>query len=93
MKADFSYGLLHAERLTRMLVDVEIATILAKQAQLHPERRVLAERYARRMMPRIRHMADEIRGGDTSVLDWIDELAQTQVSPEAETRVSEKRVA
>ncbi|MCC6809008.1 MAG: acyl-CoA dehydrogenase family protein [Deltaproteobacteria bacterium] len=94
LKADFSYGLLHAERLTKMLVDVEIATILAKQAAMYPERKKLAERYARRMMPRIRHMADEIRTGDTSVLEWIDELAAREVSADAETKVQrEKRVA
>ena len=75
MKVDFSYGLLHAERLTRMLVDVEIGTILLNQATLFPHRRIYAERHIRRMLPRVRHMSEEIRGGDTSVFDWLRERA------------------
>jgi len=91
MKVDFSLGLLHAERLTKMLCDVEIATILAKQAAAHPERRKIAERYARRMMPRIHAIAAEIKSGDTSVLEWIQE--QAAQNPHAETRVARKLVA
>lgn len=75
MKVDFSYGLLHAERLTRMLVDVEIGHILLKQAARFPERRVYAERHIRRMLPRVRHMSEEIRGGDESVFEWLRERA------------------
>lgn len=91
MKADFSYGLLHAERLTKMLCDVEIATLLTKQAANHPERRKIAERYARRMMPRVRMLAEEIKGGDTSVSEWLEEQSQKNVQPDAETRVAPPR--
>jgi 3-(methylthio)propanoyl-CoA dehydrogenase len=73
--ADFSFGLLHAERLTKMLCDVEIFSILAEQAAEHPERQKLAERYAHRMWPRIGALSHEIRSNDTSVLDWITEQA------------------
>ena len=76
---DFSYGLLHAERLTKMLVDVEIGHILLKQAAKFPERRVYAERHIRRMLPRVRHMSEEIRGGDTSVFEWLAERAAWSV--------------
>ncbi len=76
MKIDFSYGLLHAERLTRMLVDVEIAHVLAKQAAHFPERQIYAERHIRRMLPRVRFLSEEIRGGDTSVFDWLKERAR-----------------
>jgi len=62
MKADFSLGLLHAER------------------------RKIAERYARRMMPRIHATAAEVKSGDTSVLEWIREQAHANVSPEARAR-------
>jgi alkylation response protein AidB-like acyl-CoA dehydrogenase len=75
MQVDFSYGLLHAERLTKMLVDVEIGGILFKQAAQFPERRIFAERHIRRMLPRVRYLSEEIRGGDTSVFEWLRERA------------------
>ena len=75
MKVDFSYGLLHAERLTRMLVDVEIGHVLLKQATQFPERRIYAERHIRRMLPRVRYLSEEIRGGDSSVFEWLRQRA------------------
>ncbi len=94
MRVDFSLGLLHAERLARLLCDVEIATILAKQAAAHPERRKLAERYARRMMPRVRMLSEEIRSGDTSVLDWLREQGQREEGERTPERTSSsKKVA
>jgi hypothetical protein len=59
--------------LTRLLVDVEVASVLAKQAHAFAERRTLAQRYIARMMPRVRALSAEIRDGDTSVLEWIQE--------------------
>lgn len=75
MKADFAYGLLHAERITRMLVDIETASILWRQGQEHPTRRVYADRYIKRMLPRVKHWSDEVRSGDTSVFEWLREKA------------------
>jgi len=59
-KRDFSFAMLHAERLTRLLADERIATILWEQGQRHPERRLLLERYLERAEPRARFLHDEI---------------------------------
>jgi 3-(methylthio)propanoyl-CoA dehydrogenase len=53
-KRDFSFGLLHAEHLTQILADVEIAGVLLSQAKRFPERRQLAERWMERAGPRVR---------------------------------------
>lgn len=73
MRADFSHGLLHAERLTRMLADVAIAKILARQAQRFPERRKLAETFVRKMLLRVEATAREIEAGGEEVLEAIAE--------------------
>ena len=59
-KTDFSYGLLHAERLIRILSDVAICELLFEQAQQHPERREILERFLERAEPRGRFLHDEI---------------------------------
>jgi hypothetical protein len=59
-RRDFAYALLHAERLTRLLADHEIAAVLWEQAQRHPERRTLLERHLDRAEPRARYLHDEI---------------------------------
>ncbi|MEE8408863.1 MAG: acyl-CoA dehydrogenase family protein [Myxococcota bacterium] len=61
-KRDFSFGMLHAEHLCRILVDVEVAGIFLKQAEQYPERRVLAERWIERAEPRVRYHWDLIVG-------------------------------
>ncbi len=48
VKADFSQGLLHAERLAQMLTEVAIGKVLLKQAKRFPERQQLAERFVSR---------------------------------------------
>jgi hypothetical protein len=73
MKADFSQGLLHAERLTRMLSDVAIGKVLAKQAERFPERRKLAERFIKKMVLRVDAVAKEIEAADDSVFESIAE--------------------
>jgi len=70
-RADFSHGLLHAERLTRLLADVAIGKILLKQAQHFPERRGLAERFVHRMVLRAEATAREIHESDRAVFDRI----------------------
>lgn len=72
-KADFSHGLLHAERLTRMLSDAAIAKVLAKQAHKFPERQKLAQRFIKRATLRSEALAREIDQADDSVLDAIAE--------------------
>jgi hypothetical protein len=59
-KRDFSYALLHAERLTRLLADEAIAEVLLAQARRHPQRRIWLERYLERAEPRARFLHDQI---------------------------------
>jgi 3-(methylthio)propanoyl-CoA dehydrogenase len=59
-KRDFSFALLHAERLTRLLADVAVSEALLEQARRDPERRVWLERYLERAEPRARFLLDEI---------------------------------
>jgi alkylation response protein AidB-like acyl-CoA dehydrogenase len=67
-KRDFSFALLHAERLTRILCDEAIAEVLFAQAQRNPERRMLLERYLDRAEPRTRFLHDEITSTGYGVL-------------------------
>jgi hypothetical protein len=59
-KRDFSYALLHAERLIRLLTDEAVAEILLEQVRKHPERREILSRYLDRAEPRCRFLYDEI---------------------------------
>jgi alkylation response protein AidB-like acyl-CoA dehydrogenase len=59
-KRDFAFAMLHAERLTKILIDEAVAEILWAQSQVHPERRVVLERYLERTEPRSRFLLDEI---------------------------------
>jgi hypothetical protein len=70
-RADFSHGLLHAERLTRMLSDVAMGKVLLRQAERFPERRALAERFIRRMVLRAEATAREIHESDDAVFERI----------------------
>jgi hypothetical protein len=67
-KRDFSFALLHAERLTRILCDEAIAEVLFGQAERDPERRILLERYLERAEPRTRFLHDEITSTGYGVL-------------------------
>ena len=60
-REDFSYALLHAERLTRLLADVEISQILLGQAAAIPNAALVLERYLARAEPRVRFLCDEIK--------------------------------
>lgn len=71
MKADFSHGLLHAERLARILTDVAIGKVLVRQADRFPERRALAERFIRKMLLRVEATQREIEAADDSVFQAI----------------------
>lgn len=71
---DFHFGLLHAERLTRILAAVAAAECLWRQAQgaaetpQAAERRALAERWMERAEPRIRGIGGEIEATGGSLL-------------------------
>lgn len=70
-KQDFAFGLLHAERICRMMSKLEIAKILVEQAELHQERVYWAERYLKKIIPEIAADATIIDEGSLAVLDWI----------------------
>ena len=60
-RRDFSLAMLHAERLTRLLADEQIAEVLLEQAEQAPTtRRSLLERYLERAEPRARFLHAEI---------------------------------
>jgi hypothetical protein len=81
-KRDFALAMLHAERLTRILIDAEIAEVLLNQAQAHPDRQELLVRFLERAEPRTRFLYDEIT---TTGLRLLGTLAEdTDVAqPEA----------
>lgn len=76
-KRDFSFGLLHAERLTKILTDVAIAHVLVKQAkraagtEWEEERRALAEAWIDKVEPRCRGVLGEIEATSGSLLNRI----------------------
>src|SRR5580704_7137089 len=47
-KRDFALAMLHAERLTRILIDEAVAELLLDQAKAHPQRREVLERWLAR---------------------------------------------
>jgi len=76
-KQDFSHALLHAERLTKMRADVAIASILYEQAQDHPDRVDVFDRYIERALPRAGFLQKKItETGDRLVAD-LDEAVET----------------
>lgn len=74
-KRDFAFAMLHAERLTRMLADLQIAEILLAQAQAHDERRDVLARWLERCEPRSRFLHDEITHTGGRLLDKLARLA------------------
>jgi hypothetical protein len=70
-KKDFAYALLHAERLAKLLTDELIAEVLFAQAEAHPDRRELLERFLERAEPRARYLHDEITSTGGRLLDRL----------------------
>ncbi len=79
-KRDFGPALLHAERLTRMLADADIAELLFAQARQHPERGALLDRHLDRAEPRARFLLDTIR---TTGDGLLARLRATAAAPDA----------
>lgn len=67
-KKDFAYAMLHAERLTKLLIDEAIAESLLEQVEKHPDRREVLERWLDRCEPRCRFLHDEITTTGTRLL-------------------------
>jgi 3-(methylthio)propanoyl-CoA dehydrogenase len=70
-KRDFAFAMLHAERLTRILVDACVAELLLDQAGRHPERREVLERWLDRVEPRVKLLAEEITTTGQRLLDGL----------------------
>jgi 3-(methylthio)propanoyl-CoA dehydrogenase len=77
-KRDFAFAMLHAERLCRLMADHAIADALWAQAERHPDRRELLERYLDRAEPRCRHLVDEITSTGHRLLAELAETAATE---------------
>lgn len=63
-KQDFAHGLVHAERITKMLSELHVARILLRQGKEHPERLVFARRWITRMLPRVTALAMEVQSSN-----------------------------
>ena len=74
-KTDFAPGMLHAERLAKILVDVQIIEALAEQGAKHPERLEILDRYLERALPRSRAMLYEIQTTGQRILDNLKSAA------------------
>jgi alkylation response protein AidB-like acyl-CoA dehydrogenase len=72
-KRDFAFAMLHAERLTRILIDEAASELLLEQAKRHGDRRELLERWLERAEPRTRHLLDEIQTTGDRLLEKLDE--------------------
>jgi len=72
-KRDFSYAMLHAEKLTQLLTDVAICEVLLEQTKKFPHRKPVLERYLRRAEPRCRHWHDVILTTGTELLAQLED--------------------
>jgi hypothetical protein len=70
-KRDFSWAMLHAERLIRILTDEAVGELLWEQAQAHPERRDVLERWLDRAEPRSRGLNEEIQHTGSRIIDML----------------------
>jgi alkylation response protein AidB-like acyl-CoA dehydrogenase len=59
-KRDFALAMLHAERLTRILIDEAVAELLLEQAKAHPHRREVLQRWLDRAELRSRALHEEV---------------------------------
>lgn len=71
-KRDFALAMLHAERMTRMLVDVVACEILLDQAVRFPERQEVLEHYLERAEPRSRFLFTEIKSMGNNLLEKLE---------------------
>jgi hypothetical protein len=74
-KTDFAPAMLHAERLSNLLVDAQILDTLQGQAKRHPERAVVRDRYLERALPRSRALLHEIKTMGKRLLNQLKTTA------------------
>lgn len=60
-KRDFSFAMLHAERLIQLLINSTVADLFLDQAKQHDERRELLQRWLEKAEPHSRLLVDEIQ--------------------------------
>lgn len=78
MRTDFAPALLHAERLTQMMIDLRIAETLTKQVRSFPERADLLDRHLERAEPKSRYLLDQIRTTGDRLLALLRDEPHTQ---------------
>jgi len=83
-KRDFARALLHAERLTRILVDEAILEILLEQAKRFPERRDVVLRYLERAELRVKALHAEITSTGDRLLATLETEKATSSDVAAE---------
>ena len=69
--------MLHAERLTRILIDEAVAELLLEQAKAHPHRRDVLERWLARAELRSRSLYEEITTTGERILTSLASGAHT----------------
>ena len=79
-KVDFSWAMLHAERLTRMLADNAIAEVLLEQSRAHPDRRWLLESWLELAEPRCRFEHERITTTGARIIDMLRGSDRRQAS-------------
>ena len=82
-KRDFSFAMLHAERLTQIMVDEAVCEMLLDQSNAYPERRALLERYLEQAEPRCRHLHDVITSTGDRLLSTLNKTDQDTVQASA----------
>jgi hypothetical protein len=85
-KRDFALAMLHAERLTNILVDAAVCNTLLDQVRSHPERTYILEAYLERAEPRCRFYYDEITTTGLRMLrslDDQDEVVEEELTQQA----------
>ena len=77
-KRDFAPGMLHAERLIKLLTDMAICDELFEQGKVYPERREILIRYIEKAEPRSRFLLDEITTTGERLLAELSGDAEVQ---------------
>ncbi len=83
-KRDFALAMLHAERLTRILIDEAVAELLLDQAKAHPHRRDVLERWLARAELRTRALHEEITTTGDRILALLAQGSESATRAAAE---------